>query len=216
VIFFLIHLQTERSVFLKIMKETKEIILKTAYDMFLNNNYEAVTINNIIKAAGITKGGIYHYYASKEELFKAVIDKFMIENRRVMPEIEHSNLSEMVEYTISKMLEHNQRKNKGIEVDPNLPAQQISLFMAAFKYYPGFTKIGSKFYHSEVERWKKVIDLAIKNGEVRNNVDSELTALNFMVIGTNIVTNTLLGGSIEFAIEMYAKQLRELYKSIKV
>lgn len=210
-------MQTERSVFFENdMKETKDIILKTAYDMFLNNNYEAVTINNIIKAAGITKGGIYHYYASKEDLFKAVIDKFMIENRRVIPDIEYSSLKEMVESTIEKMLEHNKRKNKGIEVDPNLPAQQISLFMAAFKYYPGFTKIGSIFYHSEVERWKKVIDLAIKNGEIRDTVDSELTALNFMVIGTNIVTNTLLGGSIEYAIEMYGKQLRELYKSIKV
>lgn len=198
------------------MKETKDIILKTAYSMFLNNNYEAVTISSIIKAAGITKGGIYHYYASKEELFKAVIDKFLIDNKKVMPEVEHATLSEMVEYTIDTMHEHKKRKNKGLDDDPSLPAQQISLFLAAFKYYPGFTKIGSKFYNSEVERWKKVIDLAIKNGEIRDTVDSELTALNFMVIGTNVVTSTLLGGSIEYAIEMYGKQLRELYKSIKI
>lgn len=57
------------------MKDTKDLILKTAYNMFLYNNYEAVTINNIIKAAGLTKGALYHYYISKEELFKAVVDK---------------------------------------------------------------------------------------------------------------------------------------------
>ena len=43
--------------------------------MFLYNNYEAVTINSIIKAAGLAKGALYHHYISKEELFKAVVDK---------------------------------------------------------------------------------------------------------------------------------------------
>ena len=65
------------------MKDTKDLILKTAYNMFLYNNYEAVTINNIIKAAGLTKGALYHYYISKEELFKAVVDKYMIEVSQV-------------------------------------------------------------------------------------------------------------------------------------
>ncbi len=36
-------------------ENTKELILKTAYNLFLYNNYEAVTINSIIKATGLTK-----------------------------------------------------------------------------------------------------------------------------------------------------------------
>ena len=63
------------------MKDTKEIILKTAYNLFLYNNYEAVTINTILKETGLAKGGLYHYFASKEELFIAVVDKSMLENR---------------------------------------------------------------------------------------------------------------------------------------
>ena len=62
------------------MKDTKDLILETAYTMFLYNNYEAVTINAIIKSTGLTKGAIYHYYASKEDLFKAVVDKYVVEN----------------------------------------------------------------------------------------------------------------------------------------
>lgn len=197
------------------MKETKDIILKTAYSMFLNNNYEAVTINSIIKAAGITKGGIYHYYASKEELFKAVVDKFLIASK-VSSYVEYSSLKEFIENTISKSKEQIHKKAKSFDFNQNLPAQHISLFMAAFKYYPGFAKIGNKFYQEEVKRWIDVIELAIKKGEIRNNVDVELISLNFMVIGTNIVTNTLLGGSIEYAIEMYEKQLNELYRCIKI
>ena len=208
-------MQTERSVLFVIMKETKDIILKTAYSMFLNNNYEAVTINSIIKAAGITKGGIYHYYASKEELFKAVVDKFLIESK-VSSYVEYSSLKEFIENTVNKSKEQIHKKAKSFDFNQNLPAQHISLFMAAFKYYPGFAKMGNKFYQEEVKRWTDVVELALKNGEIRNNVDAELMAMNFMVIGTNIVTNTLLGGSIDYAVDMYAKQLGEQYKSIKV
>ena len=197
------------------MKEIKEIILKTAYSMFLNNNYEAVTINSIIKAAGITKGGIYHYYSSKEELFKEVINKFLLDVKVSSP-VEHPSLTEMIEYTISKSEDQIHKKAKNNELNQNGPAQHISLFMAAFRYYPGFTEIGNRFYNNELNRWKTTIELAKKNGEIRNNVDAKIMAMNFMVIGTNIVTNTLLGGSAEYAIEMYGKQLRELYKSIKV
>lgn len=197
------------------MKETKDIILATAYKMFLNNNYEAVTINNIIKEAGITKGGIYHHYSSKEELFKAVIDKYVI-NAKTPAAVEFSSLNEMIEYTIKESENHIQKKTKNNDCDQILPAQHISLFMAAFKYYPGFTKIGSISYRYEVEKWRSIIEMAIKNGEIRNDLDSEIAAINFLTVGTNVVINALLGGSIEYAITMYAKQLRELYKCIKV
>lgn len=195
------------------MKETKDIILHTAYSMFLNNNYEAVTINSIIKAAGITKGGIYHYYASKEELFKAVVDKFLIENRASL-HVEYSSLREFIENNIEKA--KDQVKLKTNEIDLSAPAQHISLFMAAFKYYPNFSDIGRKFYNEELSIWVDAIELAKKNGEVSNKVNSEIMAMNFMAIGTNILTNTMLGGSIDYALEMHSKQLLELYQSIKV
>lgn len=197
------------------MKETKDIILHTAYSMFLNNNYEAVTINSIIKAAGITKGGIYHYYASKEELFKAVADNFLIENRTSI-HIEYSSLKEFIDNSINKAKEKIHLKSNSNDIDLSSPAQHISLFMAAFKYYPNFSEIGRKFYNEELSIWVEAIELAKKNGEVSNKVNSEIMAMNFMAIGTSIVTNTILGGSIDYALEMHSKQLLELYQSIKV
>jgi len=183
--------------------------------MFLNNNYEAVTINSIIKAAGITKGGIYHYYASKEELFKDVVDKFLIENRTSL-HIEYSSLREFIDNNIKKAKEQVKLKSSNNEIDLSAPAQYISLFMAAFKYYPNFSEIGRKFYNEELSIWVDAIELSKKNGEVSNKVNSEIMAMNFMAIGTNILTNTMLGGSIDYALEMHSKQLLELYQSIKV
>jgi AcrR family transcriptional regulator len=39
---------------------TREKILKVALEFFLNNTYREVSINDIVREAGITKGGHYH------------------------------------------------------------------------------------------------------------------------------------------------------------
>ncbi len=53
----------------RIMKETKEKILLKALQYFTENDYEGASLNKIARSIGITKGGIYHYFASKDELF---------------------------------------------------------------------------------------------------------------------------------------------------
>lgn len=51
------------------MKETKEKIILKALQYFVENDYQSVSLNSIAKGIGITKGGIYHYFNSKDELF---------------------------------------------------------------------------------------------------------------------------------------------------
>lgn len=198
-------------IFFYFMKDTKEIILKTAYDMFLRSNYEAVTINSIIKTTGLTKGAIYHYFNSKEELFTAVVDKYMIDNR-INIEIEHSSLHDLITYSINRAKE---QIAQSFTNDNVMPAQHITLIMAAFRYYPGYADIGNKFFRAEIDKWKKMLDSAISKKEIKEDIDTEIMAMNFLVIGTNIMANTLLTGSTEYAMDIFEKQLKELYKCIK-
>lgn len=51
------------------MNETKEKILLKALQYFTENDYEGASLYKIASAIGITKGGIYHYFNSKEDLF---------------------------------------------------------------------------------------------------------------------------------------------------
>lgn len=53
--------------------ERKQELLKTAYDLFLSKGYDAVSVDEIIKAAGIAKGTYYYYFKSKEETLEEVI-----------------------------------------------------------------------------------------------------------------------------------------------
>jgi AcrR family transcriptional regulator len=57
---------------------TKESILNTAFILFLEKGYTGVSLNDILNRIGITKGGFYHYFTSKDELFENVLNAFVI------------------------------------------------------------------------------------------------------------------------------------------
>ncbi len=49
-------------------------IVTTAARLFLERSYQAVGVDELCKAADVRKGSFYHYFPSKSELGKAVID----------------------------------------------------------------------------------------------------------------------------------------------
>lgn len=58
----------------------REEILKVARNLFLTKDYDKTTMVDIMDALEIAKGTIYHYFKSKEDLFKAVIEDIVEKN----------------------------------------------------------------------------------------------------------------------------------------
>lgn len=54
---------------------TIRLILDTARSLFATQGYDAVSIDMIAAAAGLTKGACYHHFATKRDLFERVIDE---------------------------------------------------------------------------------------------------------------------------------------------
>ena len=48
-------------------------ILDAARGLFVSKNYADVTMSGIAEAAAVTKGALYHHFASKEELYQAMM-----------------------------------------------------------------------------------------------------------------------------------------------
>jgi AcrR family transcriptional regulator len=57
----------------------KDLILKTAFILFLQKGYKSVTLNDIIESTNLSKGAIYHYFESKEKILFEVVDKYYFE-----------------------------------------------------------------------------------------------------------------------------------------
>ena len=56
--------------------ERKEEILDAAVRVFAQKGYEKTSITDITKEIGISQGLCYRYYASKEEIYDAALDKY--------------------------------------------------------------------------------------------------------------------------------------------
>lgn len=73
------------------MERTKETILEVAANLFLTKGYEQTRISDIINGLdGLTKGAIYHYFESKEDIFEAVVKKIGLQNKIIFDKIKFS------------------------------------------------------------------------------------------------------------------------------
>ncbi len=53
---------------------TRSLILKTASKLFSERGYESVSVQDICSACGISKGGLYHHFPGKIEIFQGILD----------------------------------------------------------------------------------------------------------------------------------------------
>ena len=54
-------------------QKTLEKILTVAKQKFLTHGFKDASLRNIVNEAGVTTGAFYGYFASKEELFNALV-----------------------------------------------------------------------------------------------------------------------------------------------
>ncbi|HTW19474.1 MAG TPA: helix-turn-helix domain-containing protein [Mycobacteriales bacterium] len=54
---------------------TREALITAAREMFGAQGYAATSTEEIVERAGVTKGALYHHFADKERLFRAVFEQ---------------------------------------------------------------------------------------------------------------------------------------------
>ena len=62
-------------------------ILDTAERLFIEKGYDRASLQEIIQETGLSKGAIYHHFASKEEILYAVCDRIGRRNGEVLSKV---------------------------------------------------------------------------------------------------------------------------------
>jgi len=55
--------------------ETREALIAAARPLFAEHGFADVALETIVRAAGVTRGALYHHFADKTELFAAVFER---------------------------------------------------------------------------------------------------------------------------------------------
>ncbi len=56
-------------------EQTRRTLLREGRRLFASRGYGAVGLAEIVRAAGVTKGALYHHFDSKADLFRAVLEE---------------------------------------------------------------------------------------------------------------------------------------------
>lgn len=56
---------------------TEQQILSAAYELFFTLGYKQTTIRKIIQKAGVKNGSLYHFYASKDDIFSHLVTELL-------------------------------------------------------------------------------------------------------------------------------------------
>ncbi len=121
-----------------IQDNTKKKIIDVAAKLFLEKGYEETTIAEIIKGLdGLTKGAIYYYFDSKEDIFNAVVDEIGKQNMQAFDEIKNDdslNAAEKLSKIVAESC-NNSNMDKITSMSPSLlkSPKLLSAFMLEIK-----------------------------------------------------------------------------------
>ncbi len=59
-------------------EETRNTILEAALGLFSQHGYDATSVDQICQGAGISKGAFYHHFSSKQDLFLALMETWLV------------------------------------------------------------------------------------------------------------------------------------------
>ncbi len=145
-------------------ESTYHKILNAAYELFSEKGYEATGISMIVERAGVSKGALYHYFKSKEELlfsvFEMVLSEALKENTLKIPFQEDPKKAlldmgyHMIAYT------KNDRYYKHFLIEVMVLATKNERLKARFLSY--------------LIEYKKNIEELLKNGLKGTNKDPKI------------------------------------------
>ena len=107
----------------KIKQQKKLQILQAALELFARQGFHATSVDQIARHAGVSKGLIYNYFTSKQDLLVAIINSIFAEMDKAFPDVDPQSLSSenLENYILTSM--------QAIELDPQLLRLYFMLYM---------------------------------------------------------------------------------------
>lgn len=157
--------------------ETRKKILQAAAELFINSGFEGVSISQIAKRARINQSLIYHYFESKEELWKSVKKTFV--DTYVSKEDLKFDIKNGLEYTLKQIIH---TRFEFYEKNPDIVRMMTWQRLESTK---NNLTGGSLF---SPENWKEVFLQFQKKGKIRKEIDLDMMILFIMSLIAGALT----------------------------
>lgn len=190
-----------KKTFYNLPKNKKNKIIESAMLEFSEKSFNKVTIDKIVEKAEIPKGSFYQYFENKEDIYHHIYELILIEKKKELKSL----IPLLNSYSFSEFM----RKMflKGIDFD--LSKKEFSNLREKFFFKTSQDLreeiLDDMISHSN-EIFITIINFYIKNGDLKKNLDVELTA--------NILSSLIIFLSKKMTSEKYNDK-NEIYEKIQ-
>ncbi len=197
------------------MNDTRDFIVERAFCLFLQRGYEGISIRDIQEAVGLSKGAIYHYFRSKEDIFGEAMDRYLLPAIQTLPEALESESATPLRDAMDASLGWRDAYIARLRQITEQKGDDFRFFRLLFQvgeYYRDFHDKLVAGLATERERWRRALTLAVDRGEIRGNTDQELTLTLLMAVpvGLGLKAAVYTGLSIAVLRDVYERLYRTL------
>ena len=163
-------------------KSHKRELFRVAFKMFILKSFDGVSIPDIEKATGFTRGTIFHYADTKLDLFRQVVEYYVLERQDIERKIQVADDCTLRQFldTYAKGVERTMEALHEI-IGMDVPMRdcsraylnmtsQVSVLLP--EVYKAFLNAMAK----EEKLWMEVIGRGVENGELQNDVQPTILA----------------------------------------
>jgi len=203
------------------MKESKEHIIIVASRLFMQKSFKEVTMSEIVRETGLSKGAFYYHFKSKEELFSEVLTYFFLNVTELTYDKYTSQSLNQFYHDIAKGINSLTgfyiEKFKGSMEVGELSINYFTLMFDAIKLFPELRKKIIDLIKNENRKWTEVIKAAREKGEIKSVMSDEQLAKIFVSISDGVGMHLIIQGvPFDKIAEPLVELWDKLYEQIKV
>lgn len=199
------------------MTNTRQQIIETAFLLFLKKGFKAVRLNDIERAARITRGTFYYHFTNKEEALKEGLNAYyaLLNTQRTEEFDRISTLREYVDLTIRKLTEIDNYSARTFSSEiPEILC--LSLIVEVIALYPELKKVVLAAKILRLSKLEQLILNAKRAGELRDDIDTSILAKNLLNISVGVINYLIMHQDVSYALSAVRSQYEQLYALVSV
>ena len=201
------------------MKNENEI-LEMAFEMFLEKGFSEVSTNELIREAGLTKGGFYYSFKSREELDQKVVARyihpFFTDPVAKMQEVWDGKKQDIPteELLWNGFFRPQRFVNFLYVIDKEVAFRNFYfLLYESMKKFPEVEKYFKEFNVKRGEMLHRILDRGQKRGEVAKDIDLENYVTMILAMQDGILALKVLDDGIDDE-EKYKNIQKQMWRDI--
>jgi AcrR family transcriptional regulator len=183
----------------KTINPSLKLLLDIAEEMILERGCRATTLQDIADKSGLTKGAIYHYVKSKDELFGLILEAGMEQtNRRFFEAVTQAAVGpEGLQGPLGALSERIRRLARA-----DSAANLIFIYLLSQKDKPDVARILGRYYEAGIQTATRWIEVGQQHGAIPAHIDARQAARMFSLFKNGLQVQNLIASDEESIGEM--------------